>query len=101
MKNESKIDEMVQIMSTLHRYIPATTTTVECQVEGEEQPDQLTIDRFHQILFGGDQLTVARARSAQAARLNSSSGSGQLQGFIPVVEDWHAKLCLLQVSILA
>ena len=96
MKNENKTDEMVQIMGTLQQYVPTSRTVIEIDVDGEE-PDKLTIDHFHKILFGGDQLTVSRARSAQAARLNSESGSGQLRGFIPVVEDWHAKVCFLQV----
>ena len=77
--------------------MPSRQKTVEVEVEGEDEPEQLTIDRFHQVLIGGDQLTVARIRSAQAARLNSESGSGQLRGFLPVVEDWHARLCLMEV----
>lgn len=97
-KNENKIDEMVTILSNLQQYVPLAQKMVELEVDGEDEPEQLTIDRFHTILLGGDQLTVARIRSAQAARLNSESGSGQLRGFMPVVEDWHAKLCLMEVN---
>ena len=55
--------------------------------------------RVHQILLGGDQLTVARIHGAQRIRANSESASGHLQGFVPVVEDWHAKQCLMGVSV--
>ena len=55
------------------------------------------MDKFHQILFGGDQLTVARARGSQRIRKNSERGNERLEGLTPVCEDWHTKLCLLGV----
>lgn len=58
----------------------------------------VSIDRMHQLLFGGDQLTVARARGAIMIRENSEHAQGRLEGFVPVVEDWHAKVCLLEVQ---
>ena len=39
----------------------------------------------------------AWARGAQSQRENSQHPKGQLEGFIPVVEDWHAKVCLMEV----
>ena len=48
-------------------------------------------------LFGGDQLTVARGIGAQRIRANSEEGASRLEGLIPVVEDWHAKVCFLGV----
>ena len=42
-------------------------------------------------VFGGDQLTVIRARSAIKMKVNSHTPSKKLCGIIPVVEDWHAK----------
>lgn len=99
MKNETKLDDMVQIMNTLQQYVPATEETAVVQVEGEDIPFEMKVQRFHSILFAGDQLTVARARSARAVCMNSASGSGQIKGLIPVVSDWHAKLCLLVVTM--
>ena len=55
-------------------------------------------DYFCGPLFGGDQLTVARAIGAQRIRSNSD-GAGCLEGLIPVVEDWHANVCLLGVRV--
>ena len=55
-------------------------------------------DFFHGIIFGGDQLTVCRSRAPQAARCNDDNPVEQLEGLIPVVEDWHARLTLMRVS---
>ena len=51
----------------------------------------------HQVLLGGDQLTVKRVRSAIAQQSNSEDVRGRLQGLIPVAQDWHAGMCFLQV----
>ena len=55
-------------------------------------------DTFHQILFGGDQLTRARAYGSQQLRSGGDRAKIRLEGVIPVVEDWHAKKILLGVS---
>ena len=49
------------------------------------------------IHTGGDQLTVARGRSSKRIRSNSTHGKDHLEGLVPVVEDWHAKVSLLGV----
>lgn len=59
---------------------------------------QVHHDVFRPILFGGDQLTAARARGSQQIRLNSDRASDRLCGFIPVSEDWHTSVILLTVS---
>ena len=50
------------------------------------------------ICAGGDQLTAERARGSQRISDNSKTGVERLEGLTPVVEDWHAKMCLLEVS---
>ena len=52
---------------------------------------------YHHILFGGDQLTVCRACSAQSARNNDDLSDERFDGLIPVTEDWHARMTLLRV----
>ena len=49
------------------------------------------------IITGGDQLTVARSRSCKRIRSNSTRGRDRLEGLVPVVEDWHAKVSFLDV----
>ena len=54
---------------------------------------EVNCEHFHKILFGGDQLSVARARGAQMERKNEDRPTRQLRGLVPVVEDWHGKQC--------
>lgn len=53
--------------------------------------------RFFKILLGGDQLTVARVRGAQALRMSQDKAKDRLEGIVPVVEDWHARMTLMKV----
>ena len=98
LKNENKGDDMVEIMSYLHQYVPVVkgTKSVHVPITGEEV--QVPQASLHQILFGGDQLTAARARGAIRARVNSLSATARLDGIIPCAEDWHVKLNLPDVS---
>ena len=98
LKNENKLEEMVSIMETLQKYVPSKKTTHSVPVPGTSDVEEVEQYHFHQILFGGDQLTAVRARSAQAIRANSENGIDRLEGLVPVAEDWHAKVCLLGVN---
>lgn len=42
-------------------------------------------------------MTASRTRGSQRIRLNAGRGKERLEGLSPVVEDWHAKVCLLEV----
>ena len=88
---------MVEIMLYMHKYVPTISKTIHLEVEGETDT-QARADYFHTVLFGGDQLTVARARCAQNIRENSLYGTEQLLGLLPVCEDWHARVVLQSVS---
>ncbi len=100
LKSENKVDEMIDIMDILHQYVPTKTTTEEFHLMSGE-PFTVDIHRFHHLFLGGDQLTVARVRGAHRVRLNSNDGVGRLDGLVPSVEDWHAKVVYLEVSIVA
>ena len=58
--------------------------------------------RFHQILFGGDQFTVARIRGTQALRDTHDKQVDRLNGLIPVIEDcnWHGRMTVMKVNII-
>lgn len=100
LKNENKRDEMVEIMSHLHQYVPAISSTQEVTIStGETVQKERTV--LHPILVGGDQLTVARARAAIKAKVNSQTAVKQLSGIVPVIEDWHAKANFLGVRTTA
>lgn len=62
--------------------------------------DHLEIPKtsFHMVLFGGDQLTAKRARGSQMIRSNSITSNDQINSLLPTAEDWHTKLCFVEVS---
>ena len=97
LKSESKYEDMVDIMTNLHQYVPTKTSVSKSTVPGSDEEVEIVEDTFHTILFGGDQMTAARARGSQRIRKNSERGRDRLEGLKPVCEDWHAKLCLLGV----
>ena len=88
---------MVEIITEMHTYVPTISQHVQLDVEGES-PVTVKCDHFQNVLLGGDQLTLARARGAQCVRENSTDGSGRLEGLVLVCEDWHARVTLLSVS---
>ena len=92
LKSEQTTVEMVEIMDSLHHYVPKRT--IEGTVHGQDYIKEF----LHPIFFGGDQLTCARARSSQRARTNADTSSEALCGLVPCCEDWHAKVSFLSVS---
>lgn len=98
MKNENKVDEMVDILSVLHQYVPMKECTAAVDIPEMEDATEVKVQSMHTLLLGGDQLTAERARGACRVRQNSQSAAGRLEGIIPVAEDWHAKVCFLEVS---
>ena len=94
--NENKLDEMSHI---LHHYMQLVPT-VEADgflvlANGSKIPFDDT--RFDTKLLGGDQLTVARVRSTQALCDTLDSAVQRFDGIVPVVDDWHTRVILLQV----
>ena len=84
------------IMEELSTYVPVNTTEKDVN-DPESGSIKLPQDNFHHILFGGDQLTAARARGSQRIRSNSERSADRLEGLIPVSEDWHTKVVFIQV----
>ena len=92
------MDDMVEIMKHIQKYVPTITSEKKVVVPVSSEEVAVVNDSFHKILLGGDQLTVARIRSSQHIVKNSERGLERLEGLTAVVEDWHAKQCLMQVS---
>ena len=91
--------DMLDIMQSLHKYVPCGIVQGDCGDEPNASSVQGVTASMHYLLFGGDQVTVSRVRGCQRIRMNSITPQGTLQGLQPVVEDWHAKMCLLTVII--
>lgn len=55
LKNENVLNEMVEILDELHKYVPTKQTTQEFEVVHSEDNVEhiLKVDRFHHILLGG------------------------------------------------
>ena len=64
MKNENKGDDMVVIVTHLHQYVPVIENTSRIEVPGIGEEVKVKTSKMRKILFGGDQLTAVRARSA-------------------------------------
>ncbi len=72
LKNENKSDEMVDILTHLHQYVPIHSSTHACTLSTNETVEEERA-ALHPILVGGDQLTVARMRGAIKAKANSQT----------------------------
>ena len=97
-KNENRGDEMIDIMRTLHSYVPMAETTEKVLVPSLNEQVEVQTARSFPILVHGDYLTASRARGAQKAKVNCVSPSSRFEGLIPAAADWHTKLKLLSVS---
>ena len=99
-KNENKGGEMIEIMKHHHEeYVPFVAKETPIFIETLQEAVTFKATEMHSILFGGEQLTAAQARSAKRNIANGDSDSVKLLGLIPVAEDWHTKMSLLSVSI--
>ena len=84
-------------MTYLHHYIPQLQQTQLQPVPETNKMEEVCTAKTYPIMFGGDQLTKARAVAAIKVKSNAEIPASRLEGFIPVVEDWHAKLTLCKV----
>ena len=63
-KSENKGDEMVEIMSNLHQYVPKVEYTEDCFISDIGETVQVPSAFLHPILNGGNQLTAARGKGS-------------------------------------
>ena len=68
-----------------------------CNLIGNRSVIDFDDTRFFSILFGGDQLTVVRIRGTQSLCDTHDKAIHRLEGVLPVIEDWHARMTLLKV----
>ena len=87
---------MVDIVREVHRYVPGVKYTAVQTIESTDE--EVPVKKFHKILFGGDQLTAARIRSAQKHMCNADTPTERLLGCHAMIEDWHTKVTVMEVS---
>lgn len=90
---------MAEILEELHKYVPTKAYEVTTNLIDEGEELVHTEYNFHQIVCTGDQLTVARHRTANAMRHHSEDELERLEGLIPSVEDWHTKQLLVKIKL--
>ena len=95
-KSEMNYEDMTEILEHFHTYVPSVNYEVSIPERGTVQDKH-----FLTTLVGGDYLSVARARGAQIIRSTSELEQHTLGGLLPVAEDWHAKVCLMEVSFIS
>ena len=97
LKNEVENDDMADILNHLQHYVLMNSIEGEIVDPDDDKVVKITVDEFHYTLFGGDQLTAERATGAKRSLTNENRGRDRLEGLVPEIEDWHAKVCLLKV----
>ena len=75
---------MIDIMSNMQHYVPVLSRQREVALESGEYVT-LNEQCIHSILFGGDQLTAARAPGSQLIRSNS-----ELHQFVEHTFQYHS-----------
>ena len=98
-KDENKGDEMVDIMSTIHSYVPMLEFSRKVFVLSLNEHVDIREARSFPIILHGDYLTAARSRGAQKIKINADSPSSRYEGLVPASADWHTKLKLLMVRV--
>ena len=98
LKNEIKNQDMIDVLANLQQYVPVKSVEDEIVDSCNGEVVKIVADEFHYVLFGGDQLTAERATGAKRSINNENRGYDRLEGLVPVIEDWHAKVCFLKVS---
>ena len=89
---------MADIIEDLHENYVPTIMSEDTIYLPDQTTRTLENPQFSKVLLGGDQLTAARG--ATTLRLSHQKASYRLEGVVPVVEDWHARMTLLKVSCL-
>ncbi len=84
-------EEMSDILVHMQKYVPCKPFIRTFDVEPFTQTDY----QLFLTLIGGDQLTTAHARGCIKLQDNAENSLDKLSGLLPVVEDWHAKVCFL------
>ena len=83
---------------SIYSHVPTVhgEAEVECPSTGEFLHTEV-VDH-HKILLGGDLLTSFRVRGVQRLMRYSDNVDLQCSGLIPISEDWHTKMNLLEVN---
>ena len=88
-------EEMIDILTHLQKYVPCKSYVKTLNLE----PYTQTVYELVTTLVCGDQLTTAHGRQCIKVKENSENNLDKLCGLLPVIEDWHAKVCCVEVRV--
>ena len=100
--SEVEYSDMMKLLEHVQQYSASKKVVEELQVPnpgGQSSVLKVEDDQLVMTVVGGDYLTATRMRGAQRIRGNSETGADLFDGLLPVAEDWHAKVCLLEVRV--
>ena len=83
------------VLDSFNKYVPMEVHTNSVEVKGNTYIYDNS--KMIQLLFFGDQLTVARAWGASMLRDPQVGKKDTLKAFVPTISDWHTRICLLEV----
>lgn len=95
-KNENKYDDMLDILDHVQQYVPSKQVPTKV-VHTDGEIETINDMQFHTSIIGGDQLTAARIRGARLIRSDTATSQLRIDGLLPTAEDWHAKICFMEV----
>ena len=87
------LTDMCSVLDSFKAYVPLEESTNYIEVVGDLYFYDDT--KLIQLLLFGDWLTAARARSASKLCDTQTKAKDALQGCVPVIADWHTRICLL------
>jgi L1 cell adhesion molecule like protein len=92
---------MIKTLEHIQRYAPSKEVERELTIPTHtgQETVKLKEKKYSTTIVGGDQLTVSRIRGSQRVRGNSDTSEERLDGLLPVSEDWHAKMCFMEVRL--
>lgn len=90
---------MAEILSHLQQYAPCVPYERQVKLTTGEVVKEKTAN-MHRIIVSGDQLTAARIRGAQKAKLNGVSPEKRLEALVSSFADWHTRANFLGVCSL-
>ncbi len=93
-ENDCSYKGMIAILDVLQKYVPAKVVDIKEKIPGNDLKKEKI---FIPTLVGGDLLSTVRARGAVYIRGRSELQEDCLKGLLPACEDWHGKVCFMEV----
>ena len=90
---------MLDILLHHQQYVPSIQSEKVHHIASTNEDVVIDEMKYIRILFGGDQLTSCRVRGVQRTMKTSDTQELRCNAIVPVTEDWHCKVVLLEVSL--